>query len=55
MVGCAAYALYSGEGYDEVARERAFSLGGLFGGKKQSPRVLMRKSIRTDGSCNFML
>lgn len=51
----AAYALYSGEGYDEVARERAFSLGGLFGGKKQSPRVLMRKSIRTDGSCNFML
>ena len=51
----AAYALYSGEGYDEVARERAFSLGGLFGGKKQSPRVLMRKSIRSDGSCNFML
>jgi ribosomal protein S18 acetylase RimI-like enzyme len=51
----AAYALYSGEGYDEVARERAFSLGGLFGGKKTSPRVLMRKSIRTDGSCNFML
>lgn len=28
------YVLYLGEGYDEVARERAFSFGGLFGGKK---------------------
>lgn len=51
-------ALYSGDGYEEVARDK--SLGDKFasifgGGKPSSPRALMRKSLRDDGSCNFML
>lgn len=51
----AAVGLYRESGYVEVERERVFRLAGLFGGKAPSPRVLMRKELRSDGSCNFML
>jgi len=50
-------ALYSGDGYEEVAREKSLgAFASIFGGgKPSSPRALMRKSLRDDGSCNFML
>ena len=50
-----AMGLYAEAGYAETARERSFALAGLFGGRAPSPRVLMRKELRADGSCNFML
>jgi len=48
-------ALYSGEGYERVAKEQFNVFEGIFGGKRASPRILMRKELRSDGSCNFML
>ena len=48
-------ALYSGEGYAGVAKEKSNVFEGIFGGKRASPRILMRKELRSDGSCNFML
>lgn len=49
-------ALYSGDGYEEVARDKSLgAFASIFGGgKPSSPRALMRKSLR-DGSCNFIL
>jgi ribosomal protein S18 acetylase RimI-like enzyme len=50
-------ALYSGDRYEEVARDKSLgAFASIFGGgKPSSPRALMRKSLRDDGSCNFML
>ena len=47
-------ALYMGEGYERVSKEKSNVFEGMFGDKRAS-RIMMRKELRSDGSCNFML
>ena len=47
-------ALYTGEGYERVSKEKSNVFEGMFGDKRAS-RIMMRKELRSDGSCNFML
>jgi hypothetical protein len=37
-----------------VSKEKSNVFEGMFGDKRAS-RIMMRKELRSDGSCNFML